>query len=145
MLNFLRLRKLRAVLAGTPEEQPVERISFFIDCFTAGFARGVSDARHGLQSSAWIAQVSETSMRLASEHSPEDAGCWLAGVINGRISALEDEQLLSSRPAFDELARECFYKALQSGHILECAEHTISSDAGPASMLFELDDAVLPG
>jgi len=136
---------LRAVLA----EPGAEQLTDFIHCFTAGFARGIKDTRKFVPLRIWVDLVSDTSMRLARDHSAAKAGCWLAGIINGRIGAAENPGEYSSKQVFNDQVREAFFAAWNSGHILECAEQTavpfLRRHVGPAAMSLELNDVVLLG
>jgi hypothetical protein len=80
----------RRALLQEPDDQQLAR---YTDAYKAGYARGVIDVRRAIPVAEWGTLVRNICIRLASEHSVVEAGCWLTGVHSGRSDALDDARL----------------------------------------------------
>jgi hypothetical protein len=101
----------RALLQEPDDTQLIE----YIECFTAGYNRGVEDVRRTVRRKVWTLLVDSISNRLVVERSVLEAGCWLAGVYFGREDAIaglaEGQERLVQR----------FCAGWETGYIADCA------------------------
>jgi hypothetical protein len=87
----------------------------FLECYTAGYDRGVADVRKATRSEEWSVLIRDISQRLATDRSVVEAGCWLAGVRDGREDALADVA------AEDNHLENRFCKSWDTARIADCA------------------------
>lgn len=116
MFGLLYRNRVRAALYSPT----AETLADLRECFVAGYRRGIEDARNEVVEDQWVDLVSDTTMRLARDRSNAEAGCWLAGVVTGRL-ALGDGEVAGD----DEGIANLFYSALVSGQAETYALYTL--------------------
>jgi len=140
MLGYIRQRRLRSLLAAPSEELQAD----LLDCFIAGYRRGVNDAQAQVSAAVWIDLVSRSSVQLSRDRSPAESGCWLAGVIRGREAAVAEDFAYCA-----DQVRADYSAALESGRIEECAHQsfvtTFRRKRGHVDLLTEISEVTAAG
>jgi hypothetical protein len=111
MVNLWQQARRRALLVEPTDTE----LKDFLECYTAGYDRGVADVRKATRSDEWSVLISEISQRLATDRSVVEAGCWLAGVRDGR----EDE--LTGGVAEANCLKQRFCDSWDTALIADCA------------------------
>ena len=97
MAGFWKRLRKRALLR-TPASH---ELSGYLECYAAGYARGLRDQRSGC--AGWEDTTQKIATQLVSNRSVVEAGCWLAGRYRGYADATDDcvatERLLPLRHA----------------------------------------------
>ena len=111
MVRLLRTLRRRALMSVPTDRQ----LDFYLECFAAGYQRGIADVAASLPEREWLPLISAISLQLADYRSVMEAGCWLAGVRLGRDDAVSGEHVIPERTGW------LFCQAWEREFIGECA------------------------
>ncbi len=125
MVGLWKRVRRRALLRAPSDIQ----LSEYLECFTAGYNRGVADVRKGTRRAEWSPLIRKISEQLATDRSVVEAGCWRAGVRHGRLDEVvgvdQDERRMqqclcvSWETAYiADRAMECATTAVNLGKVL---------------------------
>jgi hypothetical protein len=103
-------------------------LSKHLECFDAGYSRGIADVCGFVRADEWMTLVHGISRRLVRERSALQAGCWLAGVLTGRADE-ERHNVPTGRLDYRVQVRHRFCELWETGHIaqraLECGPSAV--------------------
>ena len=111
MVTFLRKFRRRALMLDPTDKQ----LNWYLECFAAGYRRGVADVEGCVPRREWLRLTREISARLSKDRSVMEAGCWLAGMYLGRDDAVGEEQDIPRRVEYR------FCQSWESEYIGDCA------------------------
>jgi hypothetical protein len=111
MVAFWKRARRRALMSEPTDKQ----LKWYLECFTAGYQRGVADVRSFTPREEWVEQTAVISRRLATDRSVIEAGCWLTGQRLGRDDAVAGEDDIPDRIKWQ------FCRGWESEYIGECA------------------------
>ena len=84
MFSFWKAARRKMLLEQPDDTQLAE----YLECFAAGYNRGVVDVRKTIRRKVWTVLIAQIGKQLADNRSMLEAGCWLAGVHAGREDAV---------------------------------------------------------
>jgi hypothetical protein len=87
----------------------------YLECFAAGYNRGVEDVRKTVRRKVWTLLIDSISDQLVVDRSVLEAGCWLAGVYMGREDAIAGLTVEEGRLA------QRFCSGWETAYIADCA------------------------
>ena len=111
MVTIWKSARRQALLQDPSDAQLGE----YLECFTAGYNRGVEDVRKTVRRKVWTLLTDKISEQLAKNRSVIEAGCWLAGMYYGREDAIAGAHKNPGRLIMR------FGAGWESGFIADCA------------------------
>lgn len=111
MVTIWKSARRQALLQDPSDAQLGE----YLECFTAGYNRGVEDVRKTVRRKVWTLLTDRISDQLARNRSVIEAGCWLAGMYYGREDAIAEVHKDPGRLILR------FGAGWESGFIADCA------------------------